>query len=187
MAIEIERRFLVVGDSWRASAGPGAHFRQGHLARGGQSSVRVRLAGGKAYLTVKGAREGIARREFEYEIPVEDALEMLDVLCLRPLLEKTRYLVEHAGLVWEVDVFSPPVEDLVVAEVELDSIDQPVPTPDWVGEEVTGDLRYRSAAIAAGGNPRLTDLGDAENPSPPSLARAPAEPIPAPRAPSPAD
>lgn len=151
MALEIERKFLVAGDGWRRNAGPGERFCQGHVARGGRASVRVRRAADKAYITVKGERDGIVRSEFEYEIPVQDAEEMLQTLCVRPLLEKTRYEVEHAGMTWEVDVYSSPADGLVLAEVELEHVDQPVSLPDWIGDEVTHDPHYRSAAIAAQG------------------------------------
>jgi CYTH domain-containing protein len=95
----------------------------------------------------------MVRSEFEYEIPVDDADEMLEKLCQKPLLEKTRYCVQHGGLTWEVDVFSGHAEGLVIAEVELDRVDQSVVIPDWVSTEVTDDLRYRTAAIAAMGIP----------------------------------
>jgi adenylate cyclase len=147
MPVEIERKFLVRSDDWRGDAGPGQRFCQGHLAKDGQASVRVRRASDKAYLTVKGSRSGITRAEFEYEIPVEHAEEMLETLCVRPLLEKTRYCVVHDGLTWEVDVFSGPADGLVVAEIELSAADQPVSMPGWVGPEVTDDPRYRSSAI----------------------------------------
>jgi adenylate cyclase len=158
MAVEIERKFLVKSDDWRSNAGPGRRFCQGHVARAGEVSVRVRRAEDRAFITVKGGRDGIARPEFEYEIPVVDAEEMLADLCQRPLLEKTRYNVEHAGLVWEIDVFTSPADGLVIAEVELKQIDQPVPMPDWVGEEVTDDPRYRSTMIASDGAPNQEPL-----------------------------
>lgn len=147
MPVEIERKFLVENDAWRREAGPGRRICQGHVSKDGQSSVRVRRVSDKAYLTVKGARAGITRAEFEYEIPVEHAEEMLQTLCTKPLLEKTRYCVIHNGVTWEVDVFVGPVEGLVIAEVELSNADQPVSMPDWIGTEVTGDPRYRSSAI----------------------------------------
>jgi adenylate cyclase len=149
MPVEIERKFLVKSDAWRKTAGIGRRFCQGHISKGSLSSVRVRRASDKAYLTVKGARLGIARAEYEYEIPVEHAEEMLQSLCAKPLLEKTRYCVIQDGVTWEVDVFAGPAEGLVVAEVELSSADQQVSIPDWIGVEVTNDSRYRSSSIAS--------------------------------------
>jgi adenylate cyclase len=147
MPVEIERKFLVKSDAWRKTAGIGRRFCQGHISKGSLSSVRVRRAADKAYLTVKGARIGIARAEFEYEIPVEHAEEMLQSLCAKPLLEKTRYCVIYDDVTWEIDVFAAPAEGLVVAEVELSSVDQEVSMPEWIGVEVTNDPRYRSSSI----------------------------------------
>lgn len=147
MPVEIERKFLVKSDAWRKTAGIGRRFCQGHISKGSLSSVRVRRAADKAYLTVKGARIGIARAEFEYEIPVEHAEEMLQSLCAKPLLEKTRYCVIYDDVTWEIDVFAGPAEGLVVAEVELSSVDQEVSMPEWIGVEVTNDPRYRSSSI----------------------------------------
>ncbi len=147
MPVEIERKFLVKSDAWRKTAGIGRRFCQGHISKGSLSSVRVRRAADQAYLTVKGARIGIARAEFEYDIPVEHAEEMLQSLCAKPLLEKTRYCVIYDDVTWEIDVFAGPAEGLVVAEVELSSVDQEVSMPEWIGVEVTNDPRYRSSSI----------------------------------------
>lgn len=147
MGVEIERKYLVVGEAWRNLAGPGRRFCQGHLARGGQGSVRVRRADDRTYITVKGPRAGIARAEFEYEIPIEDAEEMLASLCAHPLVEKTRYCVKHAGVTWEVDVYGGGADGLVIAEVELARSDQQVALPEWIGREVSHDLRYRNSMI----------------------------------------
>jgi adenylate cyclase len=147
MPVEIERKFLVKSDAWRKTAEIGRRFCQGHISKGSLSSVRVRRAADKAYLTVKDARIGIARAEFEYEIPVEHAEEMLQSLCAKPLLEKTRYCVIYDDVTWEIDVFAGPAEGLVVAEVELSSVDQEVSMPEWIGVEVTNDPRYRSSSI----------------------------------------
>ncbi len=148
MAQEIERKFLVTGDAWRAGA-DGTVYRQGYLSTVTERTVRVRRAGEKGYLTVKGISVGASRAEFEYEIPVADADQLLDGLCKRPLIEKTRYRVAHQGLVWEVDVFAGDNAGLVVAEVELEDEAQEVPLPDWVGAEVTGDARYFNANLVA--------------------------------------
>ena len=148
MPVEIERKFLVVGDGWRHGV-PGQRFCQGYLAGDdATATVRVRRAGAAAYLTVKGKGHGLVRPEFEYPIPVEDAEAMLRDLCRRPLIEKTRHEVAHAGHVWHVDVFGGENAGLVLAEVELDRPDERVALPAWVGEEVTADPRYRNSALA---------------------------------------
>lgn len=166
MPVEIERKFLVVSEQWRSEAGPGRRFCQGHVARGGGASVRVRRADEKAYITVKGARSGISRAEFEYEIPVQDAEEMLQTLCAKPLLEKTRYCVKHAGLTWEIDVFTGHADGLVVAEIELASADQPIDPPLWIGAEVTDDPRFRSSSIATAGPELRTITAARSDPMP---------------------
>jgi adenylate cyclase len=149
VAFEIERKFLVVGDGWRAAARPGRHICQGYLAKTGRGSIRVRRAGDEATVTVKGRRKGISRAEFEYPIPLEDAEQMLRELCRQPLLEKIRHVVDFGGLAWEVDVFLGASEGLIMAEVELDRAERSVALPPWVGSEVTHDPRFRSSAIAA--------------------------------------
>jgi CYTH domain-containing protein len=152
MTLEIERKFLVAGDGWRAAAlGPGLLLRQGYLPNGGDATapvVRVRLAGADGFLTIKGPGL-LTRAEFEYAIPAAEAAAMLATLCAPPVLEKTRTRVGHAGLVWEVDVFAGLLAGLVLAEVELDSADQAVALPDWVGREVTGDPRYMNNRLAS--------------------------------------
>jgi adenylate cyclase len=145
---EIERKFLVTAANWRQAAQK-RDVRQGYLSLDKERTVRVRLAAGKGTITIKGMSQGIARPEFEYGIPSEDARALLDQLCLRPLIEKTRYLVPWGGLTWEVDVFEGENEGLIVAEVELASEDQEIELPDWIGEEVTGDPRYFNASLVA--------------------------------------
>ena len=151
MPVEIERKFLVVGEGWQAGPRrPGQRYCQGYLAAGGGPTVRVRRAGSRAYLTVKGegAGHGRARPEFEYPIPVDHAEEMLAHLCRGPLVAKTRHEVTYAGRFWQVDVFEGQNEGLVLAEVELAHPDEPVVLPPWVGVEVTADRRYRNSALA---------------------------------------
>ncbi|HEY9799110.1 MAG TPA: CYTH domain-containing protein [Leptolyngbyaceae cyanobacterium] len=140
MAKEIERKFLVNRDSWR-QLGEGSLYRQGYIPSQG-ATVRVRIAGNQGYLTIKGPTVNFSRSEFEYPIPLADAEEMLDTLCDRPLIEKTRYKIEWAGLVWEVDEFAGANQGLILAEVELTDEAQQVEIPDWIGTEVTGDNRY---------------------------------------------
>ena len=146
MPQEIERKFLVRSDAWRIGA-TGAPYRQGYLSLDKDRTVRLRVAGDAGFLTVKGRSAGAARAEYEYPIPREHADEMLDRLCLRPLIEKTRYRIPHGGLTWEVDEFAGENAGLVVAEVELDAEDQAIALPPWVGREVTGDPRYANASL----------------------------------------
>ena len=153
MATEIERKFLVMGEGWRVAASPGETLRQGYLARTPRGVVRVRLGEGQASLTVKGRRRGIVREEFTYPIPVAEAQHMLARLCVTPILEKVRHLVPHAGLMWQVDVYAGAAAGLVLAEVELARPDQDFEYPDWVGPEVTHDLRYRNSSLAVAGAP----------------------------------
>ena len=145
MGTEIERKFLVRGNEWRT--GEGATFRQGYLSTDHQRTVRVRIADKIALLTVKGETHGTTRAEYEYPIPLQDALEMLEDLCVRPLIEKRRYEVEHGGLMWELDEFFNDNDGLILAEVELASEDQEIAIPPWIGREVTGDPRYYNSNL----------------------------------------
>lgn len=146
MPTEIERKFLVRDDSWRAGA-TGVRIAQGYLSRDADRTVRVRIAGDRAWMTVKGRSHGISRLEFEYEIPLCDARELLEI-CLPSVIDKTRYKIAQTGHVWEVDVFHGDNEGLIVAEVELadDSILPDLPC--WIGEEVSSDGRYFNSNLA---------------------------------------
>ena len=146
MGQEIERKFLPASDDWRGLA-TGTSYRQGYLCANREQTVRVRLAGDTGFITIKGPTQGISRAEFEYPIPVADARELLE-LCSLPLIEKTRYRIDCAGLVWEVDEFFGENLGLVLIEVELSSPEQRVLLPDWVGEEVSGDARYTNAMLS---------------------------------------
>ncbi len=139
MAREIERKFLVKEGNWRQANC--TQYRQGYLNSTKERIVRVRTIDDKAYLTIKGLTVGASRMEFEYEIPLQDANELLNI-CEKPLIEKIRYKVEIEGMVWEIDEFTEDNQGLIVAEAELESEDQQFPKPDWIGEEVTGDPRY---------------------------------------------
>ncbi|MDR9436924.1 MAG: CYTH domain-containing protein [Thiohalophilus sp.] len=147
MAIEIERKFLVTSDRWREQADAGQHLAQGYLIGAREASVRVRIEGERANLNIKSATLGIHRQEYEYPIPLADAREMLDTLCEKPVIEKTRYHVEHAGHTWEVDVFEGENAGLVVAEIELASESETFEQPDWLGEEVSADPRYYNVSL----------------------------------------
>jgi CYTH domain-containing protein len=146
MAVEIERKFLVLGDAWRALGNP-VPYAQGYLARGNGVTVRIRIAGEKAFFTVKGPVEGISRPEFEYPVPLGDAREMLQ-LCKDPVISKTRTRIPHDSHVWEVDEFGGENQGLIVAEIELSSPDEEISLPPWVGTEVTGDPRYYNSNLA---------------------------------------
>jgi len=144
MGTEIERKFLVQGDAWRRHAG--ISIKQGYLTRERHYSVRVRLAGANGTLTIKSGTGTLKRSEFEYEIPAADATELLK-LCTH-VIEKTRHVVDVNGTKWEVDEFGAANAGLVVAEVELDSEDQPFNKPSWIGQEVTDDTRYLNSELA---------------------------------------
>ncbi|SNS58229.1 adenylate cyclase [Noviherbaspirillum humi] len=146
MGVEIERKFLVANDGWRP-AGTGAMLRQGYLSSQPERVVRVRIEDGQGTLTIKGLNRGATRSEWEYPIPPADAAAMLDALCERPLIEKTRYRIRHEGMVWEVDEFHGENAGLIVAEIELEREDQPFARPPWLGEEVTHDPRYYNASL----------------------------------------
>ncbi|MFN8064175.1 MAG: CYTH domain-containing protein [Vicinamibacterales bacterium] len=146
MAVEIERKFLVVGTEWQSLA-EGVLYRQGYLSSAKERVVRVRTAGPDAFLTIKGFTTGVTRLEFEYPIPFDDATAMLDRVCERPLIAKTRYRIPVGGFTWEVDQFHEENEGLVVAEIELPDANTVFERPSWVGEEVSGDARYFNANL----------------------------------------
>lgn len=148
MPLEIERKFLVAGDAWRAQVSRSVEMRQGYLGREeGKASVRVRLEGDAAKLNIKAAVVGSARAEYEYDIPPAQAREMLETLCVGRL-EKTRHYIEQGGLTWEVDEFINDNAGLVVAEIELERADQPFERPAWLGREVTDERRYYNHHLA---------------------------------------
>jgi len=146
MGIEIERKFLLNGDEWRALGHP-VLYRQGYLNRSKERTVRVRMAGEKGYLTIKGISKGMKRTEYEYEIPKEDVNAILDALAEKPVIEKNRYCVEYKGVSWEIDEFSGENQGLILAEVELESEDQKIELPSWIGKEVTHDPRYYNSNL----------------------------------------
>ena len=147
MGVEIERKFLVKGNGWKASAGEGVSCKQGYLDSGQGTTVRVRIMDEQAFLTIKGATTGITRSEFEYEIPVPDAAELVE-LCGDAIVEKRRYFIKHSSKLWELDVFSGANTGLVMAEIELESEEEPFVLPEWVGMDVSSDPRYRNAHLA---------------------------------------
>ncbi|WP_373004166.1 CYTH domain-containing protein [Sulfurimonas sp.] len=146
MALEIERKFLI-DISRLEKLENGYDIKQGYIQTKDKTAVRVRVNGDEAFLTIKGANIGATRLEYEYPIPVVDAKEMLDKLCGKPIIDKTRYLLEHKGHTWEVDIFHKENDGLIVAEVELESEDEVVELPDWIVKEVTDDARYYNSNL----------------------------------------
>lgn len=141
MGKEIERKYLVNVDAWKPQ-GEGIHFKQGYLNSQKERVVRVRIEGTKAKLTIKGLTTGVTRSEFEYPLPVEDAAILLDQLCEQPLIDKHRHVEQHGGRTWEIDVFHGDNDGLVVAEIELESENDKLELPAWLGPEVSSDPRY---------------------------------------------
>lgn len=146
MGFEIERKYLVKGSDWKAAV-TGQFYRQGYLSSHPDRTVRVRTTDDQAYLTIKGKTSGVSRPEYEYAIPYEDAVELLNQLCEKPLIEKVRYKVPYEGLLWEVDEFQGENQGLIVAEVELTDENQTIALPSWIDQEVTADERYYNANL----------------------------------------
>lgn len=146
MGHEIEKKFLITNDNWR-TLGSKKEYCQGYLNSGKGVSLRIRTINDKGIITVKGPSDGGKRLEFEYDIPYTDAREMLEKLCRKPLIKKTRHNISFAGFIWEVDEFKGENAGLIFAEIELDAVDQSFDIPDWIGEEVTEDSRYYNASL----------------------------------------
>jgi len=146
MAKEIERKFLVKNDSYKESAQKNL-IKQGYISTDIDKIVRVRISGEKAYLTIKGKNIGITRSEFEYEIQIDDAENMLENICQKPIVEKIRYKLEYEGHTWEIDEFFGDNEGLKLAEIELKSEDEAFKKPEWLGIEVSDDVRYYNANL----------------------------------------
>ena len=141
MGVEIERKFLV-NETLLPELTNGYTIMQGYIQTVDHTTVRIRIRDKEAFLTIKGKSQGASRLEFEYPIPLNDAQEMLTNLCHTSLIEKTRYLVEHEGHTWEVDLFDGSNKGLIIAEIELESEDEEFSLPAWVTKEVTDDVRY---------------------------------------------
>ena len=148
MAKEIERKYLVKDFTFKQLS-KGILYRQGYLSTNPGATVRIRIVGDRAYLTIKGADKGITRLEYEYELPLRDANEIMDNLCLKPIIEKYRYRIEHEEHIWEVDEFIGDNEGLVIAEIELESEEEEFAKPDFIGKEVSGDYRYCNSNLVA--------------------------------------
>lgn len=147
MALEIERKFIVVNDKWKDNIVSESVLKQGYLAHQKNATVRVRIAGDSAYLNIKSATTGITRAEFEYRIPLADAEQMLEQIAEQPFIDKTRYQVRCGNHTWDLDLFAGENRGLIMAEVELGSEDEPFELPPWVGEEVSGDPRYYNSNL----------------------------------------
>lgn len=147
MAVEIERKFLVDFTKWAKSEKPQPEeFRQAYLLTESDRSIRVRLTPTRAILTIKGKTSGVARSEFEYEIPMQDGIDLIDQMAIAELAKK-RYTLEFKGKIWEVDEFSGKNLGLIVAEIELENENETFEKPDWLADEVTTDARYYNANL----------------------------------------
>jgi adenylate cyclase len=142
MPIEIERKFLLANNNWRDEVSYSHRIRQGYMGEIDKASVRIRVQGDKANINIKSATLGMRRMEYEYEIPLAEAEEMLDQLCKQPQVDKTRFIVKRGGHKWEIDEFYGDNEGLLVAEIELADEAEKFEKPQWLGEEVTEDPRY---------------------------------------------
>jgi len=148
MAIEIERKFLLANENWRTAVSKSIDYRQGYLNSDANSSVRIRVSDASAKINIKSATIGAQRSEYEYDIPATDAHELLSTLCHQPLVEKIRHLVVIGKHTWEIDEFKGDNLGLIVAEIELTTVDESFGRPDWVGREVTEDIRYYNNQLA---------------------------------------
>jgi len=155
MPIEIERKFLLTNDGWKSQVARRIHIRDGLIANNNGNKARVRIADAKATITLKSSRRGRIRTEFEYAIPYSDALEILQTMCDGRVLDKVRYFIPYAGLLWHVDVYEGILNGVVLAEVELQHADQELDLPPWIGEEVTNNPRYRKLNME---RQRIVDL-----------------------------
>lgn len=147
MAIEIEKKFLVINNDWQKLSQKNISQIQGYFSTNDSCSIRIRISGNEAHLNIKSATLGIIRSEYDYPVPLNDAKEMLQSLCIKPLIEKTRYYVPIDNHLWEIDVFSGENEGLVVAEIELESENETINLPAWIGEEVSDDPRYYNVCL----------------------------------------
>jgi adenylate cyclase len=148
MAIEIEHKFLLANNEWRNHIQRSVKYKQGYLSSLATSSIRVRISDNHAWLNIKSATIGTQRHEYEYEIPFTDANELLNTLCKKPLIEKTRHFVADNNKIWEIDEFEGENAGLIVAEIELAEPGESFLKPAWLGAEVTGDLRYYNNNLA---------------------------------------
>jgi adenylate cyclase len=142
MAIEIEHKFLLANNDWRHLVSHSIAYKQGYLSSQVTSSIRIRTSNDRGWLNIKSATIGTQRHEYEYEIPLADANEILSTLCKKPLIEKTRHFVKNNDNIWEIDEFYGDNQGLIVAEIELTATGQDFEKPHWIGKDVTHDRRY---------------------------------------------
>lgn len=148
MALEIERKFLLKDEQWRHAVTSTSRYRQGYMAINDSCAIRVRIDGESAKLNIKNTTLDIVRTEFEYPIPRDDAVHMLEQFCRHRIVEKHRHFVVVDGHLWEIDEFEGKNRGLIVAEIELDSADQQFHRPEWLGQEVSGDPRYLNSYLS---------------------------------------
>lgn len=149
MAIEIERKFTIKNNDWQSAVFKKEYYCQGYMVSTEPASVRVRITGDQANLNIKSATLGIQRQEYEYPIPLADAKELLNDLCTKPLIEKTRHFVVVDGKTWEIDVFHGDNDGLIVAEIELEHTDEIFTLPSWADQDVSDDVRYYNVKLVA--------------------------------------
>jgi len=151
MAIEIERKFLVKNELWKTQVETKKHLKQGYFTEGGSRSIRVRTNGKAAFINIKKKLNdnGISRLEFEYEIPYADAEQLLEQVVIQPIIDKVRYKVLNDGMIWDLDIFAGDNAGLMIAEIELEDINQAFQIPAWAGKEVSDDMRYYNMNLIA--------------------------------------
>lgn len=147
MATEIEHKYIVIDNSYREFVSQSINIFQGYLSKDKERTVRIRIANDKAFITIKGKTMGDTRAEFEYPIPVDDALTMLKELCVQPIIEKTRHIVLYNGNTWEIDEFKGTLAGLTLAEIEIPSSQYKYDIPPFVGKNVTNDARYYNSNL----------------------------------------
>jgi adenylate cyclase len=146
MGLEIERKFLIKNDSWKNEIKKTISIRQGYLNSEVERTVRIRIQGERGVLTIKGKNQNVTRKEFEYQIPLDDALNLLS-MCEKPIIEKTRFLIPSNRSTWEIDVFDGENKGLVIAEIELTSEEESFDIPNWLGEEVSSESKYYNSSL----------------------------------------
>ena len=146
MGLEIERKFLLKNNSWKKEIKETIFIRQGYLNSKVERTVRIRIQGEQGVLTIKGKNQNVTRKEFEYQIPLDDALHLIS-MCEKPVIEKTRFLISSNRCTWEIDVFDGENKGLVIAEIELSSEEESFDIPNWLGKEVSSESKYYNSSL----------------------------------------
>lgn len=146
MAIEIEHKYLVIDNAFKQYTLHSKHIFQGYLSKDRERTVRIRVSDNDAFITIKGKNHGDKRLEFEYSIPYDDAKHLLD-LCIKPIIEKFRHIVEYNGNIWEIDEFKGALDGLILAEIEIPSSEYKYDIPPFIGKNVTNDSRYYNSNL----------------------------------------